>query len=218
LSEQLVPPPATPTFVSLRRLPLRRAATALALLAVWVGMIARPAAAQTIDPGKAAKVKAAYLLNFIRYTQWPETAFDAPTSPIVISVLGRCDVTGILAEAVERSPTIGGRPLLLRRTELPRAADDAQLTTFAGGLEGSHLVYICDATPQQSQTLLKRLESANVLTVGDVPSFARSGGMLGFVLQGDRIVFEANPKAIQTTQVAVSAKVLQLAQIVEEER
>ena len=49
------------------------------------------------------------------------------------------------------------------------------------------------------------------------PRFAATGGMLGFVLRGDRIVFEANPKAIQTGEVVVSAKVLQLAQIVDSE-
>ena len=204
------------TCAPIRRTPsLASAALALAL-AACASIGASRATAQTIDPDKAAKVKAAYLLNFIRYTQWRDSTFESPTSPIVLTLVGECDVASILSKAVERSDPIGGRALTLNQQALPRGGSQ-EVNAFFTDLARSHLLYLCALTPDQSRTILERLNKAGVLTVGDTPRFAATGGMLGFVLRGDRIVFEANPKAIQTGEVVVSAKVLKLAQIVDSE-
>ena len=66
------------------------------------------------------KVKAAYLLNFIRYTSWPESSFGSPASPIVLTIVGECDVSETLSKAVARSEPIGGRTLMLASSKLPR--------------------------------------------------------------------------------------------------
>ena len=35
-----------------------------------------PAGAQALDDEKAAKVKAAYLLNFVKFSEWPPESFN----------------------------------------------------------------------------------------------------------------------------------------------
>jgi hypothetical protein len=193
-----------------RRLRASRA-LALVLSAGVAAFSAQRSLAQTVDPDRAAKVKAAYLLNFVRYTQWPDSSFDGPSSPIVLTIVGECDAARVLREAVERSEPVDGRGLALRHLAFAGEEPGALFRN----LEQSQLVYVCSLTPEQTRTILERLDAANVLTVGDTPHFAAHGGMLGFVLRGDRIIFEANPKAIHTTELTVSAKVLKLAQIVE---
>jgi hypothetical protein len=195
----------------------RCAAVAAALL--WAGGVVGvpPAHAQeSVDLAKAAKVKAAYLLNFIRYTKWPDGAFETLDSPIVLTMVGACDAADVLGEVVRRAPPVDGHRVVLSRATLPSGRADApQADSFVETARRSHLLYVCSADAGRLGPILERLKDAHVLTVGDVPGFARNGGMLGFVLREDRIVFEANLKALQDTPLSVSAKVLKLAQIVD---
>ena len=177
------------------------------------------ASAQGIDAAKAAKLKAAYLLNFVKYTQWPENAFPDASSAIILTLVGQCDVTDLLEDVVSASDPVGGRVVTLRRSALPDpAGGDGQWHAVYESLKTAHLVYVCGLPIDRVRQILDSLAGTDVLTVSDVPAFAANGGMLGFVLRGDRIVFEANVEAIQRSHVSVSAKVLQLAQIVDSGR
>jgi len=178
--------------------------------------VALHAQAQTIDAQKAAKVKAAYVLNFLRYTQWPGGTFESPSSPIDVTVVGDCLVADVLAEAARRSPPIDGHGIAVEAEQMPaRAAlDPDRLRDLEERLRRSNLVYLCSRSALDVETLVRGLGDAPTLTVGDEPGFASRGGMLGFVLRGSRILFQANLEAIRTSRVAVSAKVLKLAEVV----
>jgi hypothetical protein len=196
-------------IVSRRR--FLRAAAAVAMMLVATGI----ARAQDIDADKAAKLKAAYLVNFIKYAEWPQDAFADPASPIVLVLVGQCDVTSVLEGVVSGSEPVGGRVVTLRRAAVPPPdADEQQWLPVYENLKQAHLLYICGLPPPRVQAILQAVADTDVLTVSDVPMFAAGGGMLGFVIRGNRIVFEANLEAIQRSRVQVSAKVLQLAQIV----
>jgi hypothetical protein len=194
---------------------MKRCITTLLLLAT-IAVVAREDAyanAQSVDVEKAARVKAAYLLNFVRYTQWPDQAFDEPDSPILLTEVGECENSDVLAEVIRRSEPIGGRPVVLQHA--PYARDEINRQEFYRSLEESQLVYICSLGPEPVPTILDHLKGSDVLTVGDTPDFVQHGGMIGFVLEENRILFEASPKAIQRSHVTVSAKVLKLAKIVD---
>lgn len=200
----------------LHRLVIRAAAASLLVLAMDFH-----AAAQTFDAAKAAKVKAAYLLNFIKYTQWPQDAFATPESPIVISVVGRCDVADELGETVAQSEEIAGRRIKVDVPPLPPppiVPQEPAATSFYETLKSSHLVYLCGVDPEAGEEILRGLGTNAQLTVGDAPTFAARGGMLGFVLRDNRILFEANLEAIRSSRIELSAKVLQLARIVGEQK
>ncbi len=172
-------------------------------------------AASEVDRRKAATVKAAYVLNFLRYAQWPATAFENPVAPIVVTQVGDCEVGSVLPDVIGRAEPIDGHPLALRRVVAPDAAPDRD--AFLRSIEDSHLVFVCPCADEGVRAIVEHVRGREVLTVGDAPDFAERGGMIGFVLQRDRIVFEANPQAIHASTVTISAKVLKLANIVEEE-
>lgn len=191
--------------------PVRQALVLALVIAGFSASHVLPAGAGVIEE-RAARVKAAYLLNFARYARWPPDAFEQPESPIVIAVAGTCDALESLAEVIGRSEPIEGRAVELHRTTISEASE------LDRGLVEAEVVYFCTMPPALLQDALRRLhETGTVLTVGDVPGFANLGGMLGFVLDEDRIVFEANPVAIQESRVELSAKVLKLARIAEPE-
>ena len=175
-------------------------------------------AAPSEDALKAAKIRAAYLLNFIKFTVWPQEAFESDDSPITITVYGE-DPFGSILDHTFKSKTIAGRPLHISRLTYPIANDQGNLTeeavsTFYRKLTASHLVYFSLSEQSRLISVLAKLNQANVLTVSAIPHFAEHGGMLGLVLRDNRISFDSNPDAIQKAQLKVSSKLLTLSRVV----
>src|SRR5512138_2469744 len=73
----------------------------LCLTGVW---------AASADTGSAAseyQVKATFLYNFTKFTDWPPRAFTSPEAPIVIGIVGE-DPFGQTMEGVFHGETLGG--------------------------------------------------------------------------------------------------------------
>ncbi len=170
------------------------------LFALAVG-VAPETFAQRFD---RAQVEAAYLLSFMRYTEWPPGALPPPEAPIVV-VVYRSSATAEALETIAASgELVAGREIEVRRA---RTAE-----RLARQLAGAHVLYVgaaADATDALART------EALVLTIGAGPEFARQGGMLALVPLGNRIVFDANLAAIRVSGLKISAKVLALARRVE---
>ena len=170
---------------------------------------------QGVDPEKLAQVKAAFVVNFVRYTTWPAATFDGPTSPFRVAVTGGDAVAYFLEEIARRTGAVaGGRGLLIERVEVPPDLGDDERAAILERLRGSHVVYVGWPEGAPAMDLLSGLAGQDVLTVGDAPGFAASGGMIGLRRDGERVVFDANPDVIRASGLAVSARVLRLATIV----
>lgn len=197
------------------RQPLR---TLLALL-VALAIPALPTAAQEVDAQRVAQVKAAYLVNFLRYTQWPASAFASPETSFRVTVIGDDAVARELDTIARRGTLIGGRRVSVVHAELPESGPDGALGShqrehFYSELGRTHLLYIGSGAGAHVAAILRGVAQYDALTVGDTQGFAASGGMIGLVLVGRRMLFDANPAAIQRTGLRVSAKLLKLARVV----
>jgi hypothetical protein len=181
----------------------------LAWLLAAAGWLAA-GAAQARGPATpaAVQVKAAYLLNFLRYTHWPQSGPEGPAPAVEVVVLGSDDLAAALRALLRQTGT-PGHAVRVRRVDQGLAPARLQRE-----LRGADVLYLGADTWPDSSSLLEELQGKPVLTVGDAPEFAQAGGMLGLVPQGPRIVFDANPAAIQASGLQVSAKVLKLARIV----
>jgi hypothetical protein len=157
------------------------------------------------------QVEAAFLVNFVRYADWPRQRFSTPTDPYVIAVVGSRTAADTVAAVAGAAGLIQGRRIEVRHVDLHGSAE--QRRKAGERLRASHLVFLPAAADASPRELLRALDGAAVLTVSDVPGFAADGGMLGLVRAGPRLVFEANPRAIQASGVSLSAKVLKLARI-----
>ena len=132
-----------------RRVPRR---AALLLLATWLP--ARALHAQALGGPVEYQVKAAYLLNFTRYVEWPEQAFTSPTAPIEICVLGADPFEGALEQAVAGRLT-RGRPLIV---QFKRSASEARYCP---------VVFVTGSFWRRNRSVLDQLQGHGVLTVGD---------------------------------------------------
>jgi hypothetical protein len=172
-------------------------------------------AARSRLPGEV-EVEAAYLVNFLRYTQWPASTFPSPTSPFVLTVVGSQEAAASVRSVAAAAATIDGHPIEVRWLPQARGSreapfDSPQDVEARSQLRGSHLVFFHRSSGRVHPQVLSDLSAWPVLTVSDTDDFTSQGGMLGLVRANRRIVFQANTSAIRGSGLLVSAKVLKLA-------
>ena len=78
----------------------------------------------------------------------------------------------------------------------------------------SHIVFISDSENERLPAILKSLEAAPVLTVGEMNQFAERGGVIRFKVDQERIRLEINVAAAQRSRLRISSQLLKLARIV----
>src|SRR5919112_5817190 len=132
------------------------------------------------DESLEYRVKAAYLLNFTRYVEWPTPA--ASDSRLSICVMG-ADPFGRILDATVTGRTVQGRPLEVRRIQ------------SAAEAIGCEVVFVSNETWRHNPGSLRALSSAGSLTVGESEQFARRGGGIGFVIRDEKVRFVVNDQA-----------------------
>jgi hypothetical protein len=176
---------------------LRRRASWWPVLACLVPALSHPLAAQDAETLER-QVKAAYLLNFTRYVEWPATAFADSAAPVNL-----CLVEGneAMTDAVRR--TIEGRRSRGRPVRLLRP--DAPAQTAA-----CHIVFLPAETPLMDSWLAS-MRTTSALTVGEGAEFIRQGGMVSFVIRDQTVRFLIDEAAARTAGLRISSRLLALA-------
>ena len=146
------------------------------------------------------QVKAAFLLNFTKFVEWPPSAFDAADSPIAICVLGD-DPFGNALDQIVAGEVVNGRKVVVRRIKRTPAPKSCQVL-FVSRPEKEVLSILSGLGP-------------GVLTVGEGESFVRDGGMIAFVVENRRVRFGINQTAAETAGLKLSSKLLNVARSVE---
>ena len=145
------------------------------------------------------EVKAAFLYNFAKFTDWP--AAQTPAEELfAICILGD-DPFGPALDLLKGKP-VAGKPVDVRRLSEPK------------DLGRCRMVFVGRPYANNIGSLAENLRGQPVLTIGDNPGFVRSGGMIGFVLTDDRIRFEISPDRIAPTGLTISSQLLKLAIII----
>jgi hypothetical protein len=157
------------------------------------------------DASSEYDVKAAFVLNFARFVEWPEAAFANRSAPLIIAVAGVDPFDGRL-ERVVRDKTINAHPLTVR----PSSA--------TADFKGVNVLFISASERQRAPAIIKTLVGASVLTVSDLDSFCSMGGIIQLTNQEQRIRFEVNLFAAQHAGLTVSSKLLGLARTVYTEK
>ncbi len=86
--------------------------------------------------------------------------------------------------------------------------------TDAAGARSCQIVFIAVSDKQRIRQILPQLSGASVLTVGDTLGFTEDGGVINFVLDGERVRFDANLNAAEQAHLKISARLLSVAKTV----
>jgi hypothetical protein len=144
------------------------------------------------------EVKAAYLYNFGRFVQWPARATAAEGRYFTICVLGD-DPFGPVLNATIADETIDGKTVVAKRISAPQQAANCRI------------LFISSSEDRQLKEILIALAKASVLTVSDMPQFARRGGMVQLILDGNKVRFEVNLSSAERAGLIFSSQLLKLA-------
>lgn len=145
-------------------------------------------------------IKAAFLYNFAKFTQWPEEAFGGPQTPLRICVLG-ADPFGTALDSIV------GKSVQNREVVTARLATGSD----AGGC---HLLFVAESEQDRLGDILEGLVVQPILTISDMTDFAKSGGMINLKVAGNRIKFAINLGVARDAALNFSSQLLNLAEIV----
>jgi len=143
------------------------------------------------------QIKAAYLYNFAKFIRWPESAFSDQSQPLVIGILGENYFDGELNPLNSRS--VHSRPIEIRYFRTLKE------------VETCHMLYISTYEYTERASILKGLQNRPVVTVGESPQFADSGGVIQFVMIQRRLRFIINLDAAKNHQIQIDSQLLSLA-------
>lgn len=149
-----------------------------------------------------SRVKAVYILNFLRFISWPDSSFVKPEAPLVVGIVGGGAFAKTLDSAMS-SEKIGEHPILVRSLSSPAESGSCQA------------VFIPSDEAVAVAPVLKATSGQCILTIGGKESFAASGVIIDFFLESNHLRFEVNMKALKKSGLKMSSKLLRLARIID---
>lgn len=151
-------------------------------------------------------LKAAFLFNFAKFTEWPAAALPAG-APIRICVTD--DAVADALGGTVAGKTIDSHPLALARVTAPRSPADEVLRTCA-------LAYVTGLDARGAEATVASVQAAPVFTVSDYENFAALGGVANFLIEGNRMRFAINPAAAERAGLHLSSQLLAVARVVKD--
>ena len=165
------------------------AAGLLALCAIPARTLAQPVQENTI--------KAAFVFNFVLFTEWPNEALQTMGS-VNVCVNAASDMHEALL------PLHGKSAKGLRLKIVPKNSLDRDL-------DHCHVLYI-DARDRANWPAIKKAAAnARTLTISDDAGIGRNGAMIALLVDDNRIVFEIDQGAARQSHLSFSSKLLRLA-------
>jgi len=141
------------------------------------------------------QVKAGYLYNFTKFVYWTQNDLET----FNLCLVGK-DYFGDLIKPLEKKQVLGKPIRLFRYPDLKDSFQHCHILYFAQGAI--------------KKPLPKNI-FRGILTIGEEKHFIEQGGMLNFVLKNDRIKLQINITEVRENGLEMSAKLLEIAEIVE---
>lgn len=182
-----------------QRLPATLLILLLAVTLLCADGMVTCAKAQAITPSDT-QVKAAMIYNLAKFVEWPHGTFAGNDTPLTVCWLG----SGTLSRELHglEGKLVKNRPVTVRQASRFNEIGDCQ-------------ILVIDASAfSDLDEILQATGNKPVFTISDMPDFAMSGGMLGFVGESGKVRFQVNLDAVKAAHLTISAQVLHLATIV----
>jgi hypothetical protein len=142
-------------------------------------------------------LKAAFIYNFAKFTEWPGGAAPAQ-EPFVLCVVGDAAVGDALVRAVQARMLAGQR---------------LSVSFMAAGEPppNCRLLYISGVTARRATQLVAELRDVPVLTISDLEGFTELGGIARFFFDHGLLRFSVNIASAERAHLHISSRLLTLA-------
>jgi hypothetical protein len=175
----------------------RRASLGAMLLLIWSLVAVQPLTAQ--DAVSEEQLKAAVIYNFVRFVEWPSSAFTNETTPLNVGVFAN-DAFVKTLEASLRDKKAHGRSFVVKKLTMPNEATGSQIVIIAAG--------------QSSKTsqITEAVRKSPILTIGESEEVLENG--IIYLFKDDKTAqlrFDINVAAAEEGKLNISSRILQLA-------
>ena len=146
------------------------------------------------------RVKAAFLVKFIKYIEWPSSNYPGEIGRFKLGVFGESPIAGNLFSIMPKA--INGWQLEIIKIRTVEECLD------------THMLFLSSSEIDQYAEIINALKDSSVLTVSDTKDFLDMGGMINFLIVDEMVRFEINLKAAEKSGLKISSRILKLARSV----
>ena len=184
-------------MLTLTRARLLRLASGLAAGAVLGGR-SGSVLAQGVLQATEAEIKAAYLLRFMGFVEWPDAAFASPDAPLRMGVLDADQVAAELA-SMARGRLLGRRPIVPQRL---RGEDS---------VNGLHALFVGRDSKSRLAGLVAGAGDQALLTVAENGDTPVPGSAITFVVVDGKVRFDVVLPVAEQLHIKISSRLLPVA-------
>ena len=161
--------------------------------------------AQDADLEKAAKVKAAFLYNFIKFVEWPSDRSPALTNKATICIAGNNPFGNALNTLKSQ---LSGK---LELTVIDKASQD--------NLPQCHVLFVGNGATDSIKELINESQTNYVLSVSESSDFADKGGVIEMktveksigLFSSNKINLRINIRAAEHAGLKINPQLLEIA-------
>lgn len=110
---------------------------------------------------------------------------------------------------------VGKNPFGNAFAQLDQSAGNAEIQFAPGDIATCQMIFIPRSEAANLAGWLERAAPRQLVTVSDIPGFARSGGMIELPLEGERVGIVINRRSAQKRGFEFNAQLLRLARVIE---
>lgn len=165
--------------------------------AAWILLLSLGSGSGLADAVTEYDLKAAYLLNFASYVEWPN-----PPEPVTICVYGD-------------NPFKAATIATLLEAKAGQINADFKYPRQLEQLTDCNILYLGLSEHENFGKAIAMVRNAPVLIVTDVQDGLPQGVMINLIAESNRLRFEINIGTVLASKLKISSKLLKLAKIVQ---
>ncbi|HEX7026416.1 MAG TPA: YfiR family protein [Gammaproteobacteria bacterium] len=143
------------------------------------------------------QVKAAYIYNILKFVSFPESALHVE-GVLNVCVLGE-DRFGTALDEINGAGVPQGVINIIH-------LDDGKPMSWGD----CNALYVVETEKRNIKSILSRVDSKAILTIGEFAPFIQYGGLIELFVQDDSIRFRINEDLVKETDFQVAAQLVQL--------
>lgn len=156
-----------------------------------------PFHAYAVSVDLSYQIKAAYIYNILQFVSYPDNAFQMK-GVLNVCILGE-DRFGSALDGINGAGVPQGVINIIR------LGDGKEKP-----LNGCNALYVVETEKRSSESILSRIDSKEILTIGEFSPFIQHGGLIELFVQDDSIHFRINEELVKETDYQVAAQLIQL--------
>ena len=170
----------------------------LPVLLMLIGMlmsVLKPCYAED-TVSKENKIKSVIILNFIRYTEWPENSFHSESDEINVCIYTNSEMEEAFLES--NGKKINDRKINIRTIYRLKNMDEC------------HVLYSDSLDRSQASRIFSSIRKKSILTITDQESQSSTSGIINLIKEKGKLRFQVSREQCASANLKLSSRLIKL--------